>query len=145
MVAGADEYLARAADAGLLPPARLRQFDGTAPTVDVAAAIERSAGGGRLCAAEVTAMLEHGDLIELGAAANRRRAALNPDGVVSYIVERNINYTNICVTACRFCAFFRNPGDTEEGYVLSREEHASVPEVPASLPEVLRAVEAEQE
>jgi cyclic dehypoxanthinyl futalosine synthase len=42
--------------------------------------------------------------------------------VVSYIVERNINYTNICVTACRFCAFFRNPGDDVEGYVLSREE-----------------------
>jgi cyclic dehypoxanthinyl futalosine synthase len=41
---------------------------------------------------------------------------------VSYIVERNINYTNVCVTACRFCAFFRNPGDEVEGYVLSREE-----------------------
>ena len=66
-------------------------------------------------------MLERADLIELGAAANRRRHALNPDGVVSYIVERNINYTNICVTACRFCAFFRNPGDVDEGYVLSRE------------------------
>ncbi|HEX6838586.1 MAG TPA: cyclic dehypoxanthinyl futalosine synthase [Polyangia bacterium] len=122
MVAGADEYLARAAGIGLLPPARLRQYDGTTPGLDVGAAIERAAGGGRVSAAEVTAMLERADLIELGAAANRRRAAINPDGVVSYIVERNINYTNICVTACRFCAFFRNPGDTEEGYVLSREE-----------------------
>ena len=70
----------------------------------------------------MTALLERADLIELGAAANKRRHALNPDGVVSYIVERNINYTNVCVTACRFCAFFRNPGDTDEGYVLSREE-----------------------
>ena len=122
MVAGADEYLARAADAGLLPPARLRQFDGTTTTIDVSAAIERSGAGGRLSAAEITAMLERADLIELGAAANRRRVALNPDGLVSYIVERNINYTNICVTACRFCAFFRNPGDTDEGYVLSREQ-----------------------
>ncbi len=122
MVAGANEYLARAADAGLLPPATLRTFDGTNVTIDVGAAIERAASGGRLNAAEVTAMLERADLLELGAAANRRRAALNPDNVVSYIVERNINYTNICVTACRFCAFFRNPGDTVEGYVLSREE-----------------------
>jgi len=122
MVAGADEYLARAAAAGLLPAARLRLHDGTTPAIDVSAAIERAAGGGRISAAETTAMLERGELLELGAAANRRRAALNPDGVVSYIVERNINYTNICVTACRFCAFFRNPGDTDEGYVLSREE-----------------------
>jgi cyclic dehypoxanthinyl futalosine synthase len=122
MVEGADEYLARAAAARLLPPARLRLFDGTTPSVDVAAAVSRAADGGRLNAAEITAMLEGADLIELGAAADRRRVALNPDGVVSYIVERNINYTNICVTACRFCAFFRNPGDTAEGYVLSREE-----------------------
>jgi cyclic dehypoxanthinyl futalosine synthase len=121
MIAGADEYLARASAARLLPPARLRIFDGTTPTIDVGAAVARAGEGGRLSAVEITAMLEHGDLLELGAAANRRRHALNPDGVVSYIVERNINYTNICVTACRFCAFFRNPGDTEEGYVLSRE------------------------
>jgi cyclic dehypoxanthinyl futalosine synthase len=123
MVAGAEEYLARAAVAGLLPPARLRQYDGTSTTtIDVGAAIERAASGGRINAAEITAMLDGADLIELGAAANRRRAALNPDGVVSYIVERNINYTNVCVTACRFCAFFRNPGDTDESYVLSREQ-----------------------
>ena len=122
-VAGADEYLARASAAGLLPPATLRRYDGTTPAeIDVKAAVARAGDGGRLSAAEVTALFERADLIDLGAAANRRRHALNPDGVVSYIVERNINYTNICVTACRFCAFFRNPGDTEEGYVLSREE-----------------------
>ncbi len=123
MVAGANEYLARASAAGLLPPATLRMFDGTTPaTIDVSAAIARAGDGGRLSAAEVTALFERADLIELGAAANKRRHALNPDGAVSYIVERNINYTNVCVTACRFCAFFRNPGDTDEGYVLSREE-----------------------
>ena len=122
MVAGANEYLARASAAGLLPPATLRTFDGTsAPVIDVSAAVARAGDGGRLSAAEVTALFERADLIELGAAANKRRHAINPDGAVSYIVERNINYTNVCVTACRFCAFFRNPGDTEEGYVLSRE------------------------
>jgi len=122
LVAGADEYMARAAEAGLLPRASLRRLGDAPPSVDVAGALERGGAGSRLSAAEVTALFDGADLIELGAAANRRRAALNPDGVVSYIVERNINYTNICVTACRFCAFFRNPGDEVEGYVLSREE-----------------------
>ena len=102
--------------------ATVRRFGDAPPVVDRRARIERGANGVRLSAAEMTAMLERADLIELGAAADRRRRALNPDGVVSYIVERNINYTNVCVTACRFCAFFRNPGDTVEGYVLSREE-----------------------
>jgi cyclic dehypoxanthinyl futalosine synthase len=122
LVAGADEYLARAAVAGLLPAATMRRFGDAPPVVDLSGAIERGANGVRLSAAEITTMLERADLIEVGAAADRRRRALNPGGVVSYIVERNINYTNVCVTACRFCAFFRNPGDTVEGYVLSRDE-----------------------
>jgi cyclic dehypoxanthinyl futalosine synthase len=46
---------------------------------------------------------------------------LHPDGVVSYIVDRNINYTNLCVTDCRFCAFYRRPKD-DEAYVLEYAE-----------------------
>ena len=46
---------------------------------------------------------------------------LHPDPVVTYIIERNINYTNSCVTYCRFCAFYRRPGHAEV-YVLSHEE-----------------------
>ena len=52
----------------------------------------------------------------------RRRAArrrTNPDEV-TFIVDRNINYTNVCVTDCDFCAFYRRPGDRREGYVLPR-------------------------
>jgi cyclic dehypoxanthinyl futalosine synthase len=60
-------------------------------------------------------------LLELGARADAVRRELHPDGVVSYIVDRNINYTNLCVTDCRFCAFYRRPKD-DEAYVLSFEE-----------------------
>ena len=49
----------------------------------------------------------------------RRRK--HPHGVVTYIVDRNVNYTNVCTTSCRFCAFYRPVGHPE-GYVLSREE-----------------------
>jgi cyclic dehypoxanthinyl futalosine synthase len=122
MVAGADEFLARAHAANLAPRATLRRFGSAPETIDVRDVIARGGNGIRLSAAELTALHERADLIDLGAAADQRRRALNPDNVVSYIVERNINYTNICVTACRFCAFFRNPGDDVEGYVLSREE-----------------------
>jgi dehypoxanthine futalosine cyclase len=60
-------------------------------------------------------------LLELGARANELRIRKHPEGIVSYIVDRNINYTNLCVTDCRFCAFYRRPKD-DEAYVLSYEE-----------------------
>ncbi len=60
-------------------------------------------------------------LLELGARADQVRRQKHPAGIVSYIVDRNINYTNLCVTDCRFCAFYRRPKD-EEAYVLSYEE-----------------------
>lgn len=59
--------------------------------------------------------------LELGARADALRAEKHPEGRVTYIVDRNINYTNVCITDCRFCAFYRRPKD-EEGYVLSYEE-----------------------
>ncbi len=60
-------------------------------------------------------------LLELGALADQKRHELHPDGVVTYIVDRNINYTNVCVADCKFCAFYRRPKH-HEGYVLSFEE-----------------------
>jgi cyclic dehypoxanthinyl futalosine synthase len=53
----------------------------------------------------------------LRAAADRRRAALHPDGRVGYVLDRNINYTNVCSAVCTFCAFYRRPGSAD-GYVL---------------------------
>jgi cyclic dehypoxanthinyl futalosine synthase len=64
---------------------------------------------------------ERAPLLELGAAADACRRALHPDGLVTYIIDRNINYTNVCVADCMFCAFYRRPKH-QEGYVLSFEE-----------------------
>ncbi len=61
------------------------------------------------------------NLFTLGRLAHEVRSRLHPEKIVTYIVDRNINYSNICVSACRFCAFFRPPGH-EQGYLLSFEE-----------------------
>jgi cyclic dehypoxanthinyl futalosine synthase len=71
--------------------------------------------------AEWLDVLETTSLLELGARADAVRRQLHPEGRVTYIVDRNINYTNLCVTDCRFCAFYRRPKD-DEAYVLSYEE-----------------------
>ena len=60
-------------------------------------------------------------LLELGLEADRVREQKHPHGVVTYIVDRNINYTNVCVADCGFCAFYRRPKDGE-GYTLSYEQ-----------------------
>jgi cyclic dehypoxanthinyl futalosine synthase len=66
-------------------------------------------------------LYENAPLLELGTLADGVRQRLHPDGVVTYIVDRNINYTNVCVADCSFCAFYRRPKH-DEGYVLSFEE-----------------------
>ena len=60
------------------------------------------------------------DLIGIGMAADAVRRRLHPEGVVSYIIDRNINYTNFCTEYCTFCAFYRPVGHAE-GYVLPKE------------------------
>lgn len=60
------------------------------------------------------------DLIGIGMAADTVRRKLHPEGVVSYIIDRNINYTNFCTEYCSFCAFYRPMGHAE-GYVLDTE------------------------
>ena len=79
--------------------------------------IDRSAAEFR----EFLDLYERSPLLELGTLADRRRQELHPDGVVTYIVDRNINYTNVCVADCKFCAFYRRPKH-HEGYVLSFEK-----------------------
>jgi cyclic dehypoxanthinyl futalosine synthase len=60
------------------------------------------------------------DLIGIGMAADSVRRRIHPEGVVSYIIDRNINYTNFCTEYCSFCAFYRPPGHPE-GYIISNE------------------------
>jgi cyclic dehypoxanthinyl futalosine synthase len=64
---------------------------------------------------------ERGSLLELGAEADRVRKAMHPEDVVTYIIDRNINYTNVCVADCGFCAFYRRPKH-HQGYTLSFEQ-----------------------
>src|SRR3989449_18091 len=66
-------------------------------------------------------LYERASLLELGTLADQARWQLHPENVVTYIVDRNINYTNVCVADCKFCAFYRRPKHLE-GYVLSFEE-----------------------
>ena len=84
------------------------------------AAERRILDGERIGTDEARLLLEHGDLVNLGALADLVRRRLHPDGVVTYIVDRNINYTNVCNAFCNFCAFYRPPKH-DEGYVLPFE------------------------
>jgi cyclic dehypoxanthinyl futalosine synthase len=70
--------------------------------------------------AEAIDLYNGGDLIAMGMAADEIRRKLHPDNVVSYIIDRNINYTNFCTEYCSFCAFYRPLGHAE-GYVHSKE------------------------
>ena len=65
-------------------------------------------------------LLKNDDLIGVGMEADAIRRKLHPGGVATYIIDRNINYTNFCTEYCSFCAFYRPMGH-DEGYVLSRE------------------------
>lgn len=66
-------------------------------------------------------LAENADIHELGILADSIRRRLHPDNNVTYVIDRNINYTDICVSACKFCAFFKGP-EEEGGYVLTHEE-----------------------
>src|SRR5262249_14016509 len=70
----------------------------------------RAAEGERLSVGDAIDLYLHAPLGELGAAADERRRALHPTPIVTYIVDRNVNYTNVCVTRCKFCNFYRPPG-----------------------------------
>jgi cyclic dehypoxanthinyl futalosine synthase len=74
----------------------------------------------RLSDADALALLTDGDLLELGARADEVRRALHPGDEVTFIVDRNINYTNTCLSGCRFCAFYVRPGEPG-GYLLDQD------------------------
>jgi cyclic dehypoxanthinyl futalosine synthase len=79
--------------------------------------------GERLSRDEGVALLRDADLLELGMLADAVRQRLHPEGLVTYIIDRNINYTNVCVAQCGFCAFYRDL-PSKEGYLLSKEQLA---------------------
>jgi cyclic dehypoxanthinyl futalosine synthase len=75
---------------------------------------------GRVSRGEALALIRGADLFALGRRAHELRLACADPATVTYLVDRNINYTNACITDCKFCAFYRPPGDPE-AYVLDRE------------------------
>jgi cyclic dehypoxanthinyl futalosine synthase len=88
-------------------------------TLDHAAA--RIEAGGRLSPDEALSLYRTAPTWWLGRMADRVRRRKHPEGVVTYIIDRNVNYTNVCVARCNFCAFYRPVGHGE-GYVLAFDE-----------------------
>ena len=84
-------------------------------------AVRRVLDGGRLDAAEALALYTDLPTHRLGQLADAVRAARHPDRIVTYIIDRNVNYTNVCVARCNFCAFYREVG-AGDGYVLGFDE-----------------------
>ena len=84
-------------------------------------ATRRAAAGERLSEAEAVALYREAPTAELGRLADQVRARRHPSRVVTYIIDRNVNYTNVCVARCSFCAFYR-PVGSGDGYVLGFDE-----------------------
>jgi cyclic dehypoxanthinyl futalosine synthase len=137
-LSGVAAFFERGHAAGLFPErTRLRFFEQTvsgqaAPPVNVKPArahtvdtlLADAAAGARLSFEDGMRLYAEAPTLELGAAADLRRQSLHAGNEVTYIIDRNVNYTNVCVTRCKFCNFYRPPTHKTEGYVLTREELA---------------------
>jgi cyclic dehypoxanthinyl futalosine synthase len=141
-LSGMAAFFSRARAAGLIegnPRARLYEATASGEAPDrsragtpasahrsrsIDALLSDAAAGRRLSPEDAMRVYAEAPVLELGAAADARRRMLHPDDVVTYIIDRNVNYTNVCVTRCKFCNFYRPPTNKTEGYVLSREELA---------------------
>ena len=88
--------------------------------MSVAQILEKALDGERITDTEAIALLESRDLVSVGRAAHELRNRKSDPTRITFIVDRNLNYTNICVTDCDFCAFYRRPGDRSEGYLLPK-------------------------
>src|SRR3954463_1900141 len=91
------------------------------PDPQIQAILSKTLSGERLSVADCTLLLESHDIARLGAAADEIRARRHPDNIVTYIIDRNINYTNVCNVVCTFCAFYRRPG-APDTYVRTFDE-----------------------
>ena len=89
--------------------------------MDVDSIATKAMGGERLASAEALELYRKASTHVLGQLADAVRARKHPEGIVTYIIDRNVNYTNICVARCNFCAFYR-PVGSPEGYVLGFEK-----------------------
>src|SRR5499427_10846749 len=83
--------------------------------------LDKCLAGERLTSDDCTALLESKDFVRIGLAAHEIRLRKNPTDIVTYIIDRNINYTNVCNVVCTFCAFYRRPGAVDT-YVRTFDE-----------------------
>ena len=90
-------------------------------TTTVQSILDRVLSGIRMSADECTLLLESHDIARMGVAADEIRARRHPNDIVTYIIDRNVNYTNVCNVVCTFCAFYRRPG-APDTYVRTFEE-----------------------
>ena len=81
---------------------------------------DRALSGERISEADALVLLRSRDLVSVGKAADELRNRKAPRERVTFVIDRNVNYTNVCYTDCDFCAFYRRPGDTREGYLLPK-------------------------
>jgi cyclic dehypoxanthinyl futalosine synthase len=88
---------------------------------EITTILQRAADGGRITPEEALLLYTDAPFHALGEAADAVRRRRHPDGIVTYLIDRNINYTNVCVTACKFCAFYRAPKHAE-GWTHPMEE-----------------------
>jgi cyclic dehypoxanthinyl futalosine synthase len=86
----------------------------------VIAGLEKALAGERMTDEDALELLRSRDLVAAGRVANEVRNRKSDPSRITFIVDRNLNYTNVCYTDCDFCAFYRRPGDTREGYLLPK-------------------------
>jgi len=115
---GAEKFRNLGAELGLFPALRAKPM-GQRSGLDLI--LSEASQGHRISCAEALALVERASFADLALAADLRREALHREPTVSYIVDRNINYTNVCNVYCRFCAFYSAPGK-KGGYLLTKEE-----------------------
>jgi cyclic dehypoxanthinyl futalosine synthase len=82
--------------------------------------LDKALAGGRLDLEDGLALYDSDEIEKMGAAANKIMLKFHPEPITTFVIGRNVNYTNICDVYCRFCAFYRAPG-SKEGYVLPDE------------------------
>ena len=90
-------------------------------TTQIQTILDRVLAGERMTTDECTLLLESDEFVRIGLAADEIRQRRHPDNVVTYIIDRNINYTNVCNVVCTFCAFYRRPG-APDTYVRTLDE-----------------------
>jgi cyclic dehypoxanthinyl futalosine synthase len=89
--------------------------------MNIQSILDRALAGERLTNEDCAELLRSDDFVRIGLAADEIRRRRHPENIVTYIIDRNINYTNVCNVVCTFCAFYRRPG-AKDTYVLSMDE-----------------------